>query len=110
MAVKAREARRMHESLSLLCIGREGRNHERQLCLCHHSTSRNTWKLCTDIVTLNHLLPQACHRRGRSLTRGRAASALVRLALGSPVTAPRDTGSAQNHWGYCRHTASCIPS
>jgi hypothetical protein len=21
-----------------------------------------------------------------------------------------DTGGAQNHWGYCRHTASCIPS
>src|SRR5262249_31718120 len=25
---------------------------------------------------------------------------------GDHVTAPRDTASPQNHWGYCRHTAS----
>ncbi len=66
--------------------------------------------LHTEFVALNHFLPQSCHRRGRPRTRGRAAAALVRGAMGSPVTVPWDPGSAQNHWGYCRHTASCIPS
>src|SRR6266436_4547585 len=43
----------MHESLSLLRIGRESRNHERQPGLCHYRTCGNAWKLHTEFVTIN---------------------------------------------------------
>jgi len=43
----------MHESLSLLRIGWESRNHERQPGLCHYRTCGNAWKLHTEFVTIN---------------------------------------------------------